>query len=237
MPVDTDALARFYDSPRGQVARRNIQRRLRTHFSTLTGQALLGIGYAAPYLRMFMGEAERVIAAEPAFGAPTPFPYEAKRLSAVVEDLSLPFGDSAFENILIVHGLENADGARRFLREVWRVTVEGGLAVFVVPNRVSFWAQLERTPFGDGQPYSRGQLQHLLEDSLFDIRAWDSALFIPPFGWSAPRLGRGWENLGHRFWPRLSGVHIVAARKTLYAGSPVDAARARRMRLVLASAR
>jgi len=134
-------------------------------------------------------------------------------------------------------GLEPAEGWRGFLREIWRVLADHGRVIFVVPNRVSFWAQLDRTPFGFGHPFNRGQLQRLLEDTLFEIVAWDAALFVPPFGWRAPRIGRAWERLGHRFWQPLSGVHIVEAKKSMFASLPVEKVRARRLRLALAGVR
>jgi hypothetical protein len=61
-------------------------------------------------------------------------------------------------------------------------------------------------------------LERLLEQSLFRPEHWDSALFIPPFGWRRTvRSGQAWERVGHRLWPRLAGVHIVEASKSLYA--------------------
>ena len=237
MPVDSTSLSRFYDSPRGQVARRHIAQRLGVRLSNMHGRRLLGLGYPTPYLRPFLDHAERVIAAEPVFGRATPWPREARALAASVEEHLLPFPDAFFDDVLVIHGLETADGARNFLREIWRVLADHGRLVLVVPNRVSFWAQLDRTPFGYGNPYSRGQLQRLLQDALFEIVEWDTALFIPPFGWRAPRIGRNWERLGHRFWPRLSGVHIVEAKKTIYAGVPLQKAPLRRYRLVPAGSR
>jgi SAM-dependent methyltransferase len=237
MPVDSKSLRQFYDSPRGQVARRHIAQRLAVHFSESKGRRILGLGYPTPYLRPYLESAERVIAAEPTFGVATPWPKEQKALSASVEEHLLPFPDAFFDDALVIHGLETADGTREFLREIWRVLADDGRLILVAPNRVSFWAQLDRTPFGFGHPYSRGQLQRLLKDTLFDIVDWDAALFIPPFGWRAPRIGRVWERLGHRFWQPLAGVHIVAAKKTMFAGVPVERVRARRLRLALAGAR
>ena len=237
MPVDSKSLRKFYDSPRGQVARRHIAHRLAAHFSHLKGRRLLGLGFPTPYLRPYLGEAERVIAAEPTFGSATAWPKENKALSTSVEEHLLPFPDAFFDDALVIHGLETADGTRGFLREIWRVLADDGRLILVVPNRVSFWAQLDRTPFGFGHPYSRGQLQRLLQDTLFEIVAWDAALFVPPFGWRAPRLGRAWERLGHRFWQPLSGVHIVEANKSMFAAAPVEKVRARRLRLALAGVR
>jgi hypothetical protein len=71
-------------------------------------------------------------------------------------------------------------------------------------------------------------LQSLLEQSLFRPEQWDSALFMPPFGWRrSVRGGNAWERIGHRAWPRLAGVHIVEATKSLYV--PAPKAKARRM--------
>ena len=51
MPLDSRALEDFYDSRIGQVARRLIARRLRLMWPDLTGQRVLGFGYAGPYLK------------------------------------------------------------------------------------------------------------------------------------------------------------------------------------------
>jgi len=123
------------------------------------------------------------------------------------------------------------------LREVWRVLTSEGRLVVVAPNRAGLWAHFESTPFGHGRPYSRAQLQSLLRDSLFAVERWDSALFMPPFGSRRPRSGRGWERVGRRLWPRLAGVHIVEATKSLYAPAPVESAKARRLRPAAAGVR
>ena len=66
MQFDAPSLADFYESPMGQVARRHILRRIRLLWPTLANRRVLGYGFAVPYLRSFIGEAERVIAVMPA---------------------------------------------------------------------------------------------------------------------------------------------------------------------------
>jgi hypothetical protein len=39
------------------------------------------------------------------------------------------------------------------------------------------------------------------------------------------RTGNAWERLGHRVWPRLAGVHLVEATKSLYVPAPKIKAR------------
>jgi hypothetical protein len=49
---------------------------------------------------------------------------------------------------------------------------------------------------------------------------------MPPFGQNrTARTGDFWERLGRGLWPRLAGVHIVAATKSLYVPVPGKPAR------------
>jgi SAM-dependent methyltransferase len=237
MAVEIREFADFYDSPRGQVARLIIAHRLRARWSDLSGRRLLGLGYAPPYLRPYLSEAERVVAAIPDdHGGGALWPNNGRGLSALVDEQAMPFPDASFDCVLVVHGLELAEAQRPFLRELWRVLTSEGKLMVVVPNRSSLWAQLENSPFGHGQPYSRGQLQRLLEQSLFTVEFSDTALFMPPFGRRSTRTAAGWDRIGRRLWPRLAGVHLVEATKSLYALPPLKPARAYR-RLIPAAAR
>jgi SAM-dependent methyltransferase len=205
----------FYEEPIGQVARRMISRRVRLAWPNLRGLRILGYGYALPYLRSFAGEAERIAAL-----VPTHHEVVAGDLRFVVEgdEDALPFVDSLFDRILVVHGLECAESSRLFLRQIWRVLTPEGRLLCVVPNRASLWAQIERSPFAHGRPFSRAQLEKLMRDSLFVPERWDSALYFPPVpSRRLVRSGVAWERMGRTLWPRLAGVHIVEATKSLYA--------------------
>ena len=236
MALDVRTLEQFYDGRIGQVARRLILRRVRDLWPNLSGQRLLGLGYAAPYLRPLVGEAERTIAAMPESLGATPWGANGRSLTTLVDELALPFPDSFFDCLLVVHGLEAVEAQRPFLRELWRVLTPAGRLMVVAPNRASLWAQFETSPFGHGQPYSRAQLERLLEQSLFRPERWDAALFMPPLGRRrSVRSGQAWERIGHRLWPRLAGVHIVEASKSLYAPAPLVKARRAVLRPAMAN--
>jgi SAM-dependent methyltransferase len=216
----------FYEEPIGQVARRMISRRVRLAWPDLRGQRVLGYGYALPYLRAFAGEAERIAALVPAH---QDLSLLDPRFVVQGEEDAWPFVDSLFDRILVIHGLECAESARQFLRQIWRVLAPEGRLLCVVPNRASLWAQIERSPFAHGRPYSRAQLEKLLRDSLFVPERWDSALYFPPV--SSRRLvrsGAAWERVGRTLWPRLAGAHIVEATKSLYAIAAPEKARVRK---------
>ena len=216
----------FYEEPIGQVTRRTIFRRVRLAWPDVRGQRVLGYGFALPYLRPFMGEAERVVALVPPQHETGDTDL---RIAAQGEEDAWPFPDSLFDRILVVHGLECAESVRPMLRQIWRVLTPEGRVLFVVPNRASLWAQIERSPFGHGRPFSRGQLERLLRESLFVPERWDTALYFPPVpSRRLVRSGAAWERMGRALWPRLAGVHIVEATKSLYALAAPEKVRLRR---------
>lgn len=237
MTTEVHALAAFYASRGGDTAARLVAARLATLWPSLPGQSVLGLGWAAPYLGLWQREARRCIALVPGHmpGAHTLRREESRCATLLAEEEHLPFPDDSFDRVLLVHGLEGAENARRLLRQVWRVLRDDGRLMLVVPNRVGMWAHLDRTPFGHGQPYSRGQIERLLARHLFRAERKEAALFVPPYGLSrlaaaAPVL----ERCGRVLCPRLAGVFIVEAEKDLFAAMPAGAVTVRRHVLVQA---
>ena len=235
MVTDVHAASDFYATTRGAVVARLLRERMALLWPSLPGMSVLGLGYAAPYLRLWREEAGRCIALTPAQMGTGRWPAGAPNLSCTAEEDALPFPDLCFDRILLVHGLESAENVRRLLREVWRVLRDDGQLLVVAPNRRGMWAHVESTPFGQGQPYSPGQLGRLLAASMFRVERRDTALYVPPTRLRVVLRGaRLWESTGRRLAPRLAGVTITEAVKDAYAAVPVRAVQRRRM--VLADA-
>jgi SAM-dependent methyltransferase len=233
--LDALELSSFYEEPMGQVTRRQIMRRIRLAWPDLRGLRVLGYGFAPPYLKACLPEAERALAFIPAQLGAVAWPAD-RRLVAVGEEGALPFPDAFFDRVLMVHGLESAEATRPLMRQIWRVLAESGRLIVVAPNRASLWAQVERSPFAHGRPFNRMQLETLLRESLFVPERWDTALYFPPIrSRRLVRSGIGWERIGRRLWPRLAGVHIVDSSKSMYALALNDKVTARKR--VLAPAR
>lgn len=227
MQIDAQDLVSFYETAMGQIARRQIARRLRRIWPEVAGQRVLGYGFAVPYLRPFLAEAERVVALMPAQQGVVAWP-NGKVLSALGEEDALPFPDALFDRVVMVHALEAADGTRPLMRQIWRVLAPGGRLVIVAPNRRSLWSLAEGSPFAQGRPFSRSQLAGVLTEAMFVPEQWDCALMFPPLhSRRLVRSGSAWERVGRRIWPRLAGVHLVEATKTLY-GTPTVVPRSRR---------
>jgi SAM-dependent methyltransferase len=231
MSGDAQAAAEFYGTPRGAAAARLLRERLSLMWPDLRGQSLLGLGYASPYLAGWRDQGARCVALNSGPSGFRPWPEGAANLVCAGEEDALPFPDLAFDRILIVHGLE----ARRMLRDVWRVLKDDGRLLIVAPNRRGLWAQIESTPFGQGQPYSAGQIGRLLAASLFRVERRDTALYMPPT--RSPALLRAAhliERTGRDWLPHVAGVTLAEAVKDVYAVMPL--AKVARRRLVLAEA-
>jgi SAM-dependent methyltransferase len=217
MAIDVIDLRSFYSSSLGEVARRIVHRIVRQRFSNCTGYSILGVGYATPYLDVFREEAVRVLAFMPAEQGVVNWPPSGLSSSALVETHAMPLPNSCIDRALVIHALEITDHPRDLLSEIWRILTPGGRVIVVVPGRSGLWARLDRTPFGHGRPYSRGQLSELMRESLFSPTHWSEALYIPPF------QRRTWlhaadfiEEIGVGLSLPGGGVLIVEATKLLY---------------------
>ena len=234
MWIDVIDLRDFYAGDLGRVTRRMVRRKLRSIWPDVSGQNVLGLGYAVPYLQSFQGEAQRVISAMPAGQGILHWPDDAHNLTGLVDELELPFADLSMDRVILVHALECADQVRPMMREIWRVLAGSGRLLVVAPNRRGVWARFERTPFGHGSPYSKGQLSTLLRDNMFTPIETHRALYMPPMQsrmmlTAAPAM----ENIGNRFFSTFAGVVVMEAVKQIYAGQPIADAKQRRRVLAL----
>jgi SAM-dependent methyltransferase len=235
MTADAHLAAEFYRSARGAVTARIVRDRIAALWPAAKGESVLGLGYAMPYLRLWHDQAQRCIAVTPAHLGAVRWPAGAPNLSCAAEEDSLPFADMSFDRILLVHGLEVAENARRLLREAWRVLKDDGRLLIIAPNRAGMWAYWDNTPFGHGLPYSTGQMNRLLTNSLFRVERREACLWLPPAKLrlllrSAPLF----ERAGRKMVPGLAGVLLTEAVKDVYAAMPLKSAV--RRRLVLADA-
>lgn len=221
-------LKEFYDTVQGRVVQRVIRHQLRRFWPELKGQRVLGIGYAAPYLRPFIGEAERVACLMPMQQGAIFWPPESKGLVGVCDEAELPIETNSVDRLLIIHAMTSAESIDSILQEAWRVLTGQGSLVMIVPNRSGIWARMDNTPFGHGTPYSLGQIRHFLKEYQFVPERADRALFFPP---TSSRLmlvtAPVWEKIGSKLFNAFGGVNIVEATKQLYAGTPVGAPAAR----------
>ena len=206
MRPDIQTLQAYYKSPAGCKTEARLCAILNPMLIQHTQARLLGLGYGVPFLQGVQTRVERLVLAMPASQGVARWPLGSDNLACLVDDGSLPFTDSLFDQILVVHALEFAGPARRLLRELWRVLAPGGKLLFIVPNRTSLHMLSPHSPFASGQPYTRQQLHSLLTEALFQPLSWQTALTLPSM-LGGSRLDHVISQSG------LGGVHIVEATK------------------------
>lgn len=221
-------LMHFYNSPLGQITRRALRHHIRQIWPKIHGERLLGIGYPAPYLKLFQDEAERILCAMPATQGVCQWPEDGKNLTALCDEISLPFEDYSMDRIFMIHALEGCGDPNLLLQEAWRVLSGNGRLLLIVPNRIGFWSRFDKTPFGRGTPYSAGQLSWLLRQELFTPLTVSRAMYAPPtqsrfwLSWN-----RGLEKIGRVAFPQFGGLIIIEAKKEVYSAHPTRYRRAK----------
>jgi SAM-dependent methyltransferase len=219
MRRDVLELRQFYATPLGQAARAVLSRQVVEAWGAAARLDLMGLGYATPYLDPFRDQARRVLATMPAAQGVEAWPAGELGLSCLADEAALPYANALFDRILMVHALEEADNPLGLLREVWRVLAPSGRVIVVAANRRGFWSGAESTPLGHGRPFTRFQLETLVREAELEPVAWSRALFAPPFQWTA-QWADGFETVGARLWPALSGVILLEAVKQTFAVKP-----------------
>jgi SAM-dependent methyltransferase len=227
MALDVVDLRSFYASPLGRAANRFLSRILNERWPDCAGATVLGLGYAIPYLDGWRDKAVRVLSFMPSQQGVVAWPKDGPNASALVDPLDMPLPDACVERLLLVHALENAVDPEGLLEEAWRLLTPGGRMIVVAPNRRGFWARGDTTPFGQGRPYSRGQMRELLRQNLFSPVFSADALYLPPFrGALALQASPAVEKLGDALGLPGAGVMVVEATKEVF--RPVAARPGRR---------
>lgn len=219
MRRDVLELRQFYASDLGRAARLMVGRKVVEAWGDARGLDVLALGYATPFVATLAPAARRVVAAMPAQQGVEIWPAGGRNRASLVGEDCLPFPNALFDRILLVHGIEESPDAVALLREVWRVLAPSGRVIVAVAARNGLWANSERTPFGHGRPYSRGQLAELLREAELEPSGWTRALYVPPVGWLAGSA-EFFEQAGSRLWPGFAGLVLMEAVKQTFAVKP-----------------
>jgi SAM-dependent methyltransferase len=76
---------------------------------------------------------------------------------------ALPFGDDSFASVVSIQSIEHVPDPERVLAEVARVLTDGGRAIFVTPNRLTFGRPDEIIDPYHYVEYDAGQLRGLCQ--------------------------------------------------------------------------
>lgn len=215
MRRSVEDLRDFYGEPTGALVRRLLARRLEDAWGEANGCDVLGLGYATPWLDLFVG-ARRQVAAMPGRQGVETWPGVQRNRAVLVDETRLPFAAGAFDRILIVHALEEASDPDGLLLEAVRALAPAGRLIVAAAARGGLWSRVESTPFGHGRPFTRRQLERLVRQAGLEPTAWSQTLYVPPW---RPLLGwaEGFEQVGRRVIPGSAGVILLEATRQAYA--------------------
>lgn len=213
----------FYAARSGAFVRHLVRAYIRDFWPDIAGLDVLGYGYIAPYADLISRQAGRFSILVPASQARYHWPGVHENAVFQAEASEIPLESNTIDRLLIVHGLEHAEMPAALLEEAWRVLKGEGRLIVVVPNRIGLWCRADWSPFGYGVPYSAPQLKNLLTQKAFDCCRQEQALFVPPFqSGLIMKSALTFEKIGRLVMPALAGLHIVEARKKIYAGIKPD---------------
>ncbi|MAJ63478.1 MAG: methyltransferase type 11 [Alphaproteobacteria bacterium] len=211
----------FYRDRLGRVVQRLMRRRLRQMWPDVSGQRVMGFGYAGHLLQAFDEQptTQRFLVMPAAQGV-MHWPRQSPLNAAVLaHEHALPFEDASIDRIILCHAIECSTQPEPLMDEIWRVLSGQGRVMVIVPNRTGFWARADHTPFGHGVPYSVGQLVSLLRTHDFVPERTAKAVFIPPMKRRFLLSGAlAWEEFGERWFEPLAGVNMIEASKQVFAG-------------------
>ena len=216
MSLERFDLKAYYSSRQGWHVALRLRRTVADFWQSGQNTSNAVIGYGAPLLRAD-DQAPKLVFLPDSINWKTCYTSTLAR-SAIVDCRSLPLQNVQLDRLLVVHALEFDSEPGAFLDECWRVLDGAGRILIMVPNRTGVWARSEKTPFGHGRPFTRRQLQQLLQAHGFEPKRAQTVLFMPPsqsgivlrFGPQIERLGRVWS-------PAIGGVLVIEAEKQLYA--------------------
>lgn len=233
MHSDILDLREFYLSSLGFTVRRMLRRRLERFWPSLKSERILALGYGTPLLRPWLEEKNTVLSMMPASQGVTYWPREGPNVSSLVDMENLPLPDLSIDRVVLLHALEGTADVQSLTREIHRVLKSQGRLLIMVPNRLGFWAHSDRTPFGNGEPYSATQVRNALHGAGFLIDRTVTTLFFPP---TSSRLVLSLadyiEKFGEKVYPSFGGLLFIEASKQLYAPL-LTKAKPRQHRLIL----
>src|SRR6185312_11916235 len=132
----------FYRTSLGQATSRTLRRQIRALWPDVSGLAVMGFGFATPYLRQFRSEAERVIACMPAAQGVLRWPPEAANQVLLADEAELPLPDMSCDRSPRVPALDRGGQLRPRLCELWCAAAGRGRGLAIVPYRRRSWTRI-----------------------------------------------------------------------------------------------
>ena len=215
MYLDVKEIKDFYNrSTLGRAAKISINKNLSNIWPDTTGLNVVGFGFSLPFLNQYLDSSRRVISLMPAQMGVLAWPNQNTNVSVLVDEKRWPIDTGHVDRLIVSHSLEHTVHPSTLLAEAHRVLGPGGRALFMAPNRAGLWSRSDRTPFGQGKPFSSGQLETQLRLHGFLPEKQFSALYmLPSKNRSLQRFAPFLEKMGKKLPFLVGGLVMLEVSK------------------------
>ena len=216
--IDIMQLRIFYRSPRGLRVASSLAAGVAQNVRIPADWECAGIGYTQPVINPKRLVARRYIQFMPAQMGIARWEGQNGNICCLAYETELPLPDMSLDAVFVQHWFEHSPDPVRLLHECWRVLNGAGHIFLLLPARRGLWVYDETTPFGLGRPYTSAQINTVLRQTGFEPLALSRHLYWPPG--TDGKIARLCSHVLPRIAPRLSGVLLVEAQKTILALHP-----------------
>ena len=208
---------KFYNSSIGNLLAHHIEFKLKKYCYLYDNQNVGCFGYSLPYLNFLKN-----------YNLSLSYCYS-KRMGISNDDISninkilidedsIPFQDSFFDHVFLIHYLENTYNTQLSLREIWRTLAPEGLLYLIIPNKKSSWYLSSKSPFSSGNGFSKKQISNLLNDSFFEIQSIERQVYFPNKDFFLVKKHKDLiDKFGSFFFKYFNGVYLCIVKKKIYA--------------------
>ena len=207
----------FYNSSIGNLLAHHIEFKLKKYCFLYENQNIGCFGYPLPYLD-FLKNKNFSVSYCYSMRMGVSHENTLKTNKILIDEDRIPFQDSIFDHIFLIHYLENTYNMKLSLREIWRTLAPEGKLYLIIPNKKSSWYLSDQSPFSSGSGFSKKQIVDLLNDSFFEIQLIDRLVYFPNKNFFFIKKYKNLiEKFGSFIFKYFNGVYLCIVKKKIYA--------------------
>lgn len=217
MKPDISSLHNFYTTPFGISVQKHLCEKIISFWPDAVNDVVVGYGYCIPYLNQYLLRSDRILMVMPSSQGCLPWPSAKKCSTVLTVDNLLCLENESVNRLIMIHCFEHSEDPRLLLRELWRVLVDEGHFIIVVPNRHRIWTKNSLIPFLQGKSYSDHQIRMLLtENFLTPLKTTYGFFALPSPSSFSLKIASTLEKIGSCWFPKLGGLIVIeGCKKTI----------------------
>jgi hypothetical protein len=134
------------------------------------------------------------------------------------KDRYLPLPQGNFSHVAAFDFFKDKTDEKHFIKELYRITEDGGKVIFIAAKKNSFWTYDESMPFKGSVQYNDNELKSLFTEIGFSNLSFGKALLLPPALYNENFAAKEQKFKNVLGW--LAGITAVFAQKESLAVIP-----------------